>query len=118
MKLFMAARNSVGGEMGRIISWLLILAFISPISAVMAHNNDGGTPSLELDSQPSAKSGDSIKTDTRENEKDAVESELQELRDVVQSQSEELHELRARLAAVEAGKTVSVETPGLRYILP
>jgi hypothetical protein len=26
--------------------------------------------------------------------------------------------LRARLAAVEAGKTVSVETPGLRYILP
>jgi hypothetical protein len=111
MKLFMAARNSVGGEMGRIISWLLILAFISPISAVMAHNNDGGTPSLELDSQPSAKSGDSIKTDTRENEKDAVESELQELRDVVQSQSEELHELRARLAAVEAGKTVSVETP-------
>ena len=49
--------------------------------------------------------------EAREDEKGAVESELQELRDVVQSQSEELHELRTRLAALEAGGTTSKDAP-------
>ena len=97
--------------MGKITSWLLILGLFSPVSVAMAHSGDGGTPSPEFDNQPAAKSGDSTKTDARENEKDAVESELQELRDVVQSQTEELRELRTRLAAVEAAKTVTKETP-------
>src|ERR1700688_1601413 len=96
--------------MGRITSWLLILGLFSPVSVAMAHSSDGGTPSPEFDNQPAAKSGDSTKTDARENDKDAVESELQELRDEVQSQTEELRELRTRLAAVEAAKTVSKET--------
>ena len=57
-------------------------------------------------------SDDSTKTEAREeNAKDAVESEMQELRDLVQSQTEELHGLRTRLAAIEAGRTASMDTP-------
>jgi len=77
----------------------------------MARSGDAGTPSPENDNQMAAKPDDSAKTDSRENDKDAVESELQELRDLVQSQTEELHELRTRLAAVEAARTATKETP-------
>jgi hypothetical protein len=96
--------------MGRIISWLFILGLFSPVSGAMAYTGDGGTPSHGFDNQPAAKSDNSTKTDARENEKDAVESELQELRDVIQSQTEELRGLRTRLAAVEAARTATKET--------
>ena len=97
--------------MRRRIACLVILGFFSAASVAMARSADSGTSSDELGNQPAVKSEDSTKTDTRENEKDAVESELQELRNLVQSQTEELYELRTRLAAVEAGRTVSKERP-------
>ena len=97
--------------MRRIIAYVVILGFFGTASVATAHSGDGGTPSPEFDSQPAAKSDDSTKTDTRENEKVAVESELQELRNLVQSQTEELHELRTRLAAVEAARTSTKEAP-------
>jgi hypothetical protein len=98
-------------EMRRTIAYVVILGFFSTPSVATARSGDGGTPSREMDNHQAAKPDDSIKTDSRENDKDAVESELQELRDLVQSQTEELHELRTRLAAVEAGRTATTETP-------
>jgi hypothetical protein len=100
-----------GEEMRRIIARLAILGFISTAPVVTAYGGDGGAPSSELGNRPAANSDASTKTDARENAKDAVESELQELRDLVQSQTEELHGLRTRLAAIEAGRTTSMETP-------
>jgi hypothetical protein len=97
--------------MRRTIAYVVILGFFGAASVATAHSGGGGTPSREIDGQPAAKSDESTKTDTRENEKGAVESELQELRNLVQSQTEELHELRTRLAAVEAGSTTAKETP-------
>jgi len=97
--------------MRRRIACLVILGFFSAAWVAMARSGDSGTSPNELGNQPAVKADDSTKTDTRENEKDAVESELQELRNLVQSQTEELYELRTRLAAVEAGRTVSKETP-------
>jgi hypothetical protein len=97
--------------MRRIIGWLLILGFFHAVSTAIASGGDGGTPSSELGNQPAAKSDALTRTEARENAKEAVESELQELRDLVRSQTEQLHELRTRLAAVEAGRTASPETP-------
>ena len=97
--------------MRRIVAYFVILGFFSTASVAMARSGDAGTPSPENDNQMAAKPDDSAKTDSRENDKDAVESELQELRDLVQSQTEELHELRTRLAAVEAARTATKETP-------
>jgi hypothetical protein len=97
--------------MRRIIAWGLILGVFSAASVATARTGDGGTPSREIENQPAAKSNDSTRTDMRENEKNAVESELQDLRDLVQSQTEELRELRMRLAAVEAARTPTKETP-------
>src|ERR1700688_2290456 len=100
-----------GEEMRRVIAYVVILGFFNAASVATARSGDGGTPSREIDNQPAAKSDDSTKTDARENEKDAVESELQELRDLIQSQTEELHELRTRLAAVEVAGTTTKEPP-------
>ena len=97
--------------MRRTISYLVILSFFSAASVAMARTEDSGTPSNELANQPTVKSDNSTKTVAPENEKGAVESELQDLRDLIQSQTEELHDLRARLAAVEAGVTPLKETP-------
>src|ERR1700726_2164552 len=97
--------------MRRIIAYVVIVSFFGATSVETAHSVDGGTPSREIDSQPGTKSDDSTKTDTRESEKDAIESGLHELRDLVQSQTQELHELRTRLAAVEAARTSTKEAP-------
>jgi hypothetical protein len=97
--------------MPRIIAYAVIVGFFGAASIATARSGDDGTPSREIESQPAAKSDDSTKTDTRENEKNAIESELHELRDLVQSQTEELHELRTRLAAVEAARTSTKEAP-------
>jgi hypothetical protein len=97
--------------MCRKISCLVLLGFFSAASVAMARTGDSGTPSHELANQPKVKSDNATKTRAPENEKEAVESELQDLRDLIQSQTEELHELRARLAAVEAGVTPPKETP-------
>jgi len=92
--------------MRRLFAGLVILGFFTTASVANARDRDGKTPSGELAKEPAAASNDSTPPVAREDDKGAVESELQDLRDVVQSQSEELHELRTRLAALEAaGKT-------------
>ncbi len=101
--------------MRRVFAGLVILGFFTTVSAANARDRDGKTPSGELAKEPAAASNDSTppvaRLVAREDEKGAVESELQELRDVVQSQSEELHELRTRLAALEAAGKTSNDTP-------
>ena len=99
-----------GVEMGRVVACLILLGFFTSASLATARNGDSETPSRKVGNKPAAKSEDSTKPEAREVEKDAVETELQELRDLVQSQTEELHDLRKRLTAVEAGAAVSKET--------
>src|SRR6267154_2230455 len=97
-----------GVEMGRVVACLILLGFFTSASLATARNGDSETPSRKVGNKPAAKSEDSTKPEAREVEKDAVETELQELRDLVQSQTEELHDLRKRLTAVEAGTAVSM----------
>jgi hypothetical protein len=95
--------------MRRVVMCLVLLGFFNGASVATARNGDSGTTSREIGKEPAAKSGESIGTDAREGEKDAVELEVQELRSLVQTQTEELDELRKRLAAIEAGEAASRE---------
>jgi hypothetical protein len=96
--------------MRRVVAGLVILGFFTTASVANAREHDGKTQSRELAKEPAAAPNDSTHPEAREDEKGAVESELQQLRDVVQSQSEELHELRTRLAALEAAGKTSNDT--------
>jgi hypothetical protein len=95
--------------MRRVLVGLVILGFFFTASIATAHNHDGETPSSEFENKPPAKSSDPNKPEARAEKKNVVESELQDLRDLVESQTEELRELRMRLAAVEAGRVASNE---------
>src|SRR5258708_7012813 len=97
--------------MRRIVACLMILGFFNATSIAKARSGENGTSSNEDAKQPTVKSDNSTKTDALGNERDAVESEMQELRDLVQPQTDELRELRARLAVVEAEKTPPKEPP-------
>jgi hypothetical protein len=81
----------------------MLLVFCVCASAATGRDADSETPSPKSASEKAAKSADSAKPEVGENEKDAVKSELQDLRDLVQTQSEQLQDLRKRLAAIEAG---------------
>ena len=107
-----------GVEMGRVVACLILLGFFTSASLATARNGDSETPSRKVGNEPVAKSEDSTKPEAREVEKDAVETELQELRDLVQSQTEELHDLRKRLVAVEAGGAASKETAAPAAVSP
>jgi hypothetical protein len=96
--------------MRRVVVSLVVLGFFTAASVARARNHDGETPSPMISNEPATKSNDSIKHEAREDGMNAVESELQELLDLVQSQTEELHDLRTRLAAVEAARAASKET--------
>jgi hypothetical protein len=89
--------------MRRIVICVMLLGICAGASAATARNADTETPSRKTGNEPAAKSDDSAKPEAREGEKNTVESELQDLRNLVQAQSDELHDLRERLAAVEAG---------------
>jgi len=104
--------------MRRVVTCLALLGFFAGSSVAAARNTDNGTPLRETGNEPAAKSENSTKPEARENEKDAVESELQQLRDLVQSQTEELHDLRKRLVAVEAGGAASKETAAPAAVSP
>src|SRR6202040_1074066 len=93
-----------------VVACLVLLGFFTGASVATARNGNSGTTSREFGNETAAKSDDSTKPEAREDKKDAVESEMQELRDLVHSQTEELHNLRQRLAAVEAGAAASKET--------
>jgi hypothetical protein len=101
--------------MRTLVICLMLLAFSVCTSAATARDADSETPSPNSANEKAAKSADSAKPEVREGEKDAVKSELQDLRDIVQTQSQELQDLRKRLAALEAGGTSSKEvvTPAI-----
>ncbi len=111
VEVLMIARSSRGGEMQRIISCLVLLGFFAGASVATARAGDSGTTPSKTDNERAAKSDESTKTEPAADERPAAESEMQELRDLVQSQAEELNDLRTRLAAVEAGGTASKEAP-------
>src|SRR3979490_3128804 len=96
-------------EMHRIVMWVMFLGICAGASAATARDADGETSSRKIANEPPAKSDDSAKPEAREGEKNAVESELQDLRNLVHAQSDELQDLRKRLAAVEAGGAASKE---------
>src|SRR5258706_15387971 len=101
--------------MRTLVICLMLLAFCVGASAATARDADNETPSPNSANEKAAKSVDSAKPEVREGEKDAVKSELQDLRDIVQTQSEQLQDLRKRLAALETGGTSSKEavTPAI-----
>jgi hypothetical protein len=118
MEVVVVARNSWGGEMRRIVNHLMLLAFLVGASMGTVRAGDSGTSSSKADNEPAAKSDESTKTETPAGESPAVESEMQELRNLVQSQAEELNDLRTRLAVVEAGVTASKEAPASTAAVP
>ena len=97
--------------MRRVVACMVLLGFFAGATIATARDGGSETSLRKTGNGPVAKSDDSAIPDAREGVKDAVESELNELRDLVQSQSVELHDLRKRLAAVEAGAATSKETP-------
>src|ERR1700676_3338266 len=103
MEVLMLARSSGGGEMRRVVTWLLFLGFFVGALVTTVRASDSGPAPSKSDNEPAAKSDESTKAEARKDERPAVESEMQELRDLIQSQTAELNDLRIRLAAVEAG---------------
>jgi hypothetical protein len=88
---------------------MVLLGFFAGASVASARNADNDSPSRKTASEMAAKPDDSGKPEAREDEKEAVKSELQDLRDLVHAQSDELRDLRKRLAAVEAAGAASKE---------
>jgi hypothetical protein len=93
----------------RVASCMVLLGFFAGASVASARNANRSSSSRKTASEPAAKADDSRKPEAREDEKDAVKSELQDLRDLVQAHSDELQDLRKRLAAVEAAGAASKE---------
>ena len=97
--------------MRRIATYIVLTLFLVGASKAKAPDDEKGAPSSKADKTSAAKSDNSGKPPTRESEKEAVETEIHELRDLVQAQSEELRDLRNRLAAVEAERASSKVVP-------
>src|SRR5258708_39985587 len=95
--------------MHRILIYVVLPVVFASASAATARCADNNSPSRKAANEPAAKSDNSGKSEAREGEKGAANSELQDLRDLVQSQSEELQNLRNRLTALEVGRTPSKE---------
>ncbi len=93
--------------MHRVIACMVLLGLFADASAATARAADSETPPRKIANEPAASPADSTQPEAREDEKDAVISELRDLRDLVQAQSGELQELRKRLAAVEAAGAAS-----------
>jgi hypothetical protein len=97
--------------MRNIATFVIILFLIVSPHLAAAGTDDNTTPDPKLTPPALANSKDSAVPTGRSDERGAIESELQDLRNLVQSQSEELHELRARLTAVEAGNATPKSAP-------
>jgi hypothetical protein len=86
----------------RIVAYLVLTLFVglslqaAPQSTQSAHSNDPGNTPAAKSEEPAGT------TPAKKAEKDPVFLELHELRTIIESQSEELHELRNRLTTVEA----------------
>jgi hypothetical protein len=97
--------------MYRVIACMMLLGLCAGRSAATTRDADSETSPATTASEAAAKPDHAAKADERETEKDAVKSELENLRNLVETQSEELQDLRKRLAAVEAGSAASKEIP-------
>jgi hypothetical protein len=97
--------------MRRVVICMVLLGFFAGTSVATARDGNNETSSRKSRNEPAAKSNDSAKPEAGGDGNDAVESELQELRSLVQTQSEELRDLRTRLGAVEAAGATSKVTP-------
>jgi len=95
--------------MRKVITCMMLLSFFNGASIATARPADNATTPSKTDSKPGAKSDASAKSDAGEDEKNAGESEMQEMRNLLQSQTEEIQVLRTRLAAVEAKVPASKE---------
>jgi hypothetical protein len=104
--------------MHRIIIYTALLGFFASASVATAQDTDSESPSRHTANDPSPKSDDPAKSEARGDEKDSVNSELQELRSLVHAQSDELHDLRQRLAAVEAGVVATNKITAAADALP
>jgi hypothetical protein len=91
----------------RLVACMTLLGYFAGASAVTARDADSERSSRKPANELAAKSDNSGKPVERETEKDTVKSELQDLRDLIQAQSDELQDLRKRLAAVEGGGAAS-----------
>jgi len=89
---------------------ILLSLFVSPRLAAAA-DNDSNAPEPKSSSTVTDKSKESAAPANPEKEKNAVDSQLQDLRELIESQSQELRDLRARLAAVEAGSAPPKAAP-------
>jgi hypothetical protein len=95
--------------MRRAITCMVLLGFFNVASMATARADGRGTTASDTDNRAVSKSDDAENPETREDEKDAVYSEMQELRNLLQSQTEEIQDLRVRLAAVEAERSAFKE---------
>jgi hypothetical protein len=111
--LYHGTQHSGAGEvqeekMRRLASCVVLSIFLMGALKVAAHDGDDKvTPSPKASVTPVAKPADSDKPAAKGSEKDVVQTELHELRDLVEAQSDELRDLRSRLAAVEAERAAS-----------
>src|ERR1700745_4053503 len=87
--------------MRRVATCVMLAVFLASASKAGARDGDNGTPPPKAGNTPAAK----------ENENGVVQSEVHELRDLVQAQSDELRGLRKRLAAVEAERAAPKVVP-------
>jgi hypothetical protein len=93
--------------MHRIAFSVVLVVFLAGASKAAAHDDDKVASSPKAGGAPAARSNDSDKPAVKGSEKDIVQSEIHALRDLVEAQSEELRDLRSRLAAVEAERAAS-----------
>jgi hypothetical protein len=111
--LYHGTQNFGAGEvqeekMRRFASCVVLSIFLMGALKVAARDGDDkATPSPRAGDTPSAKSANSDKPAAKGSEKDFVQTELHDLRNLVEAQSEELRDLRSRLAAVEAERAAS-----------
>src|ERR1700739_1244901 len=111
--LYSGTQHSGAGEvqeetMHRFASCVVLSIFLMGASKAAATDGDDkvSPPPKAIDT-PAAKPADSEKPTAKASEKDVVQTELHELRNLVEAQSDELRELRSRLAAVEAERAAS-----------
>ena len=97
--------------MRRVATCVMLAVFLASASKAGARDGDNGTPPPKAGNTPAAKPADSDKPAAKENENGVVQSEVHELRDLVQAQSDELRGLRKRLAAVEAERAAPKVVP-------
>jgi hypothetical protein len=97
--------------MHRIVGYTVLLGYFASASLATAQDAGKESSPRRTANALTAKSNDWANPRERENEKVAVNPDLQDLRNLIQAQSDEIRDLRERLAAVEAGTVAARKTP-------